>query len=35
MFVNDMKWWSRHSIFRKWDTSVEIVKICIDWGFDQ
>jgi len=26
MFVNDdTKWWSRHSIFKKWDTRIEIV----------
>jgi len=34
MFVNDMEWWLRHSIFRKGDTHVEIVRMCIVWGFD-
>jgi len=24
----------RHSIFRKGDTRVEIVRMCIVWGFD-
>jgi len=33
MFVNDMKWWSEHSIFRKRDTHVEIVRMCIVWRF--
>jgi len=35
MFVNATEWWSRHSIFRKGDTRVEIVRVCIVWGFDQ
>jgi len=26
IFVKDMKWWSRYNIFRKGDTSVEIVE---------
>jgi len=34
MFVNDMKWWSRH-IFRKGDTHVEIAKMCIVWEFHE
>jgi len=25
----------RHNIFRKWDIRVEIVRMCIDCGFDQ
>jgi len=29
MIVSDMEWWSRHSIFRKGYTHVEIVRICI------
>jgi len=33
MFMNNMKWWSRHCIFRKRDTRVEIVRKCIVWGF--
>jgi len=24
---------SRHNIFRKGDTPIEIVRMCIDWGF--
>jgi len=31
MFVNDIKWWSRHNIFRKGDTRVEIIRMCIIW----
>ena len=34
MFVNDMEWWSRHSIFEKWDTHVKIIRMCVVWGFD-
>ena len=34
MFVNDMEWQSRHSIFRKGDIGVEIVRMCIAWRFD-
>jgi len=26
-------WW-RHSIFRKWDICVEIIKMCVVWRFD-
>jgi len=33
MFVNDMERWSRHGIFRKGDTCIEIVRMCIVWGF--
>jgi len=29
MFVNNMGWWSRHTIFRKGDIRVEIVRMCI------
>jgi len=29
MFVNNMEWWSRHSIFKKRDTHVEIIRMCI------
>jgi len=35
MFVNDMERWLGHSIFSKVDTCVEIVRMCIIWGFDQ
>jgi len=34
IFVNDMEWWLRHNIFRKWDTLVEIVCMCIICEFD-
>ena len=34
MFVNDMKWWSRYSIFKKANTRVVIVRMCFVWGFD-
>jgi len=34
MLVNNMKWWSRHIIFRKEYTCVEIVMMCIVWRFD-
>jgi len=34
MFVNDMEWWSRHSIFGRGDTRVEMVRMCIVWRFD-
>jgi len=34
IFVNNMEWWSRHSIFKQGDTSVEIVRMFIVLGFD-
>jgi len=33
MFVNDVVC-DRDSIFRKGDTRVEIIRMCIVWGFD-
>jgi len=34
IFMNNMEWWLRYSIFRKGDTCVEIVRMWIVWGFD-
>jgi len=31
MFVNDRKWWSRHSIFRKGDTVLRLLG-CVLFG---
>jgi len=29
-----MEWWSRHSILKKGDTHIDIVRMCIVWRSD-